>query len=340
MTPSNPVFHGTSLKNLLAEARDFVVKNGAQQPSSRGRTFTIGSITLVWEQPAITPDCYFSWNESASNFYQSTFVDDLPENLPERLAKPGDLLFPYRYAARSRFWDGGWGSVLAVVRATFEMDVDCNRLSTNKESFEEYLKLAGERVHLQTLLAVWDWIGVSGMLNYLKKYWSLETFIKRARVDQLTRIIHEIAANPASRRAVTASFVYPDLDQRLSPIQGIPPYQFFQLLPGEPEEPLGSFHVHRSLDAGQGVQLDFLHDYHWLAQACREVNRPMGSITVTAGDYHVYQPSETAPSVVNVSDWLLAVTDGYRGGQGAPANLLEKEIYRQNIRRIFNSLGE
>lgn len=340
MPPTTPVFHGNSLNDLLAEARDYVVRRGAQQQSSRGQTFTIGSITLVWEQPGITPECFFSWNETASNFYQSTFVDVLPENLPERLAEPGDLLFPYRYAARSRFWDGGWGSVLAVVRATFEMDVECTQISRNQKSFEEYLKLAGERVHLQTLLAVWDWIGVSGMMNNLKKSWSLETFIKRTRVDQLTRVIREIAANPASRRAVTASFVYPDLDQRLIPIQGIPPYQFFQLLPDEPGEPLSSFHVHRSLDAGQGVQLDFLHDFHWLAQACRELNRPMGSITVTAGDYHVYQPSETAPSVVNVSDWLLAVTDGYRAGQGAPARLLEKELYSQNIDRIFQHLGE
>ena len=340
MTDSTPIFSGNNLKSLLAEAHDYVVKHGALRESSRGKTWSIGALTLVWQQPSNAEENHWSWPVEQAAFYQQVFVDKKPENQPERLAVAGNYLFPYTYAARSRFWDGGWGNVLAVInasRAVAEHVADPTRSETD---FMHYLEFAGELVHVQVILSAWQWLGRQQMKAWIKDSTFVESLVKRCRIDQLERIIADISENPSSRWAVTASFIYPDLDQRPQPLQGIPPYQFFQLLPGEPDAPLNSFHVHRSLDAGQGEQLDFLHDYYWLAEAAKKCHRPLGSITITAGDFHIYLPTEEAPAVDRIENWLMGVTDGYQAGMGTPIRLLQKEIYRRNVRRIYALLGE
>jgi hypothetical protein len=340
MTDQVSVLRGATLKDLLAKAHDYVIGHGVKRVSSRGSTFSVKALTLLWENPSNSDENYWGWSRESADFYQQIFVDARPENRPERLAEKGDYLFPYTYAARSRFWDGGWGYIQAVLRATQKLGGDCETITSNQNAFFDYLAAAGEMVHLQVILAVWDWLGCQQMSAFLENPFQVDSFLARSRVDQLKRIINEIRDNPASRRAVTVSFVYPELDQRMKPLLGIPPYQFFQLLPGEAKEPLHSFHVHRSLDAGQGVLLDFMHDYTWLAEAAASVNRPIGTITVTAGDFHVYLPSEEAPAVDRIEQWLMDVTDGYQAGIGLPAMLLQKEKYLQNAQRIYSQLGD
>lgn len=340
MADLTQVLRGDHLKQLLAEAHAYVIKHGVLRESSRGRTYSVESLTLKWDHPSNAEENHWSWSKQEANFYQQIFVEAKPENQPERLASAGDFLFPYTYAARSRFWDGGWGSVLGAIRATQALRLDVDRLLSDEVSFTNYLAAAGEFVHLQVMLEVWSWLGRRRMINLLNDPSLAESFLSRSRIDQLKRIITEIDQNPASRRAVTASFIYPDLDQRLYPLLGIPPYQFFQLLPGEVTQPLSSFHVHRSLDAGQGVQLDFLHDYYWLNEAAKRTNRPLGSVTITAGDFHVYLPSENAPAVDQVEKWLLDVTEGYQAGLGIPAQLLRRDVFLQNVHRIFTLLGD
>ncbi|MHB8088098.1 MAG: thymidylate synthase [Anaerolineaceae bacterium] len=340
MTDNVPIVKGATLKELLAEAHDYVVSHGVKRESSRGTTFSVKALTLLWESPSNSDENYWGWPRESADFYQRIFVDGRPENRPERLADNGDYLFPYTYAARSRFWDGGWGYIQAVLRATQKIGDDSKAITQNQDVFIDYLSKAGELVHLQVILAVWDWLGSHQMSAFLENPFQVDSFLARSRVDQLKRIINEISDNPASRRAVTVSFVYPELDQRMKPLLGIPPYQFFQLLPGEAQEPLHSFHVHRSLDAGQGVLLDFMHDYNWLAEAAASANRPLGTITVTAGDFHVYLPSEAAPAVDRIEKWLMDVTDGYQAGIGIPTKLLQKEKYLHNAQRIYSQLGD
>lgn len=340
MTESIPVIRGATLKELLAQAHDHVIKNGVKRESSRGTTFSVSALTLVWQNPSNSEENHWSWTAAETDFYQRVFVEAVPGNQPERLADKGDYLFPYIYAARSRFWDGGWGYLSALIKAIQQTNGEVSKILETKDTFLQHITEAGELVHIQVIMAVWDWLGRKGVSRLLEDPSLVESFLKQSRVDQLERVITEIGDNPLSRRAVTVSFVYPDLDQRLHPLLGIPPYQFFQLLPGEAGEPLNSFHVHRSLDAGQGVQLDFLHDFHWLAKAAREVNRPMGTITITAGDFHVYLPSDKAPAVDTVENWLMGVTDGYQAGTGQAAKLLNKENYLANAGRIYQLLGE
>lgn len=340
MTDPSPVFRGATLKELLAKAHDYVVSQGVKRDSSRGSTYSVKALTLVWENPSNSDENYWGWSRESADFYQKIFVDGRPENRPERLAEKGDYLFPYTYAARSRFWDGGWGYIQAVLRVTEKLGNDFETITKNQDDFFDYLSTAGEMVHLQVILAVWDWIGSQQMAAFLENPFQVDSFLARSRIDQVKRVINEIKENPASRRAVTVSFVYPELDQRMKPLLGIPPYQFFQLLPGDAQEPLDSFHVHRSLDAGQGVLLDFMHDYHWLAESAGSTNRPLGTIAITAGDFHVYLPSKAAPAVDRIEQWLMDVTDGYQSGVGMPAKLLQKEKYLQNAQRIYSQLGD
>ncbi len=343
MTTLSPTIRGAHLKEILAEAHDYVLKIGTLRQTSRGRTYSGGTITLVWDQPAESEENIWSWSQAEADFYQQIFVDGCPENAPEHLAEKGQWLFPYTYAARSRFWDGGWGYVLAVIAATRAYEQaygqPVSAITQTESVFQQYLAVVGEQVHLQPLLAVWDWLGRGQLADLIQQPEGALAFLRRSRMDQLARIIADIQQNPGSRRAVTASFVYPEIDQRLAPVQSIPPYQFFQLLPGAADRPLHSFHVHRSLDAGQGVQLDFMHDYHWLKTASEGVGRPMGTITVTAADFHVYLPAQEAPSITDIAAWLCGVTDGYRAGDGRPAALLQNAFYRQNVQRIFQNLG-
>jgi hypothetical protein len=351
---AQPTFQGEDLRGVLEAARAWVMERGILRRSARGRTVSVPGVKLVWERPAATDDAFWGWDRAATARYLERFVDARPENRPERLADPGELLFAYTYAARSRFWDGGWGYVLAVLRATQELGAASDEILATPERFRAYLEATGERVHLQTILAVWDWLGPAAIQAFLQDSSWIKTLAERSRLDQLERVIAESAAVPASRRAVTASFVYPCLDQRSGLLGSVPPYQLFQLLPAAAREPLDSFHYHRSLDASDGVQLDFHHDLHWLELAGQATGRPLGSITVVAGDFHVYLPEDADPAVQPgaeqlssgsedgpeaIERWLLRVTDGYLAGQCQASALLQRQPYRQNFEKIYRQIG-
>ncbi len=338
-------FRGRDLGALLAEVREHVLRTGRPQETQRGRTLSAGSLVLVWEEPGAQAESERLWSQAAVDSYLAVFVEPRPENAPERLAREGEFVYPYTYAARSRFWDGGWGYVVAAAEATRAAGATVASALGGEEAFLAYLVRAGDMVHLQPLLGVWDWLGAGGMAMVLEEPTRARRFLQRSRIDQLERIVRDVEANPGSRRAVTASFVYPEIDQRLEPTLGVPPYQSFQLLPAPgPREALHSLHLHRSLDASNGVQLDFQHDLRWLRQAAAALDRPVGSVTIVASDFHLYLPSEgTSEHVVaqtTIEEWLAAVTDGYRAGRGEAARRLEDGYFRRNALRIYEKLRQ
>ncbi len=338
MSEPTVAFRGTHLKDILAQAREHVLRHGRPRFSPRGQTFSTIGVELVWEQPADSDAVYWGWDKVDTGYYYHSFVEKRPGNLPERLAAPGETLFPYTYAARSRYWDGGWGYVQAVVDATRALEVKLPATLKSEDAFRAYLARAGELVHLQPLLSVWDWLGADRMQAFLDDPGSLVGLLAASRIDQLETIIKEIERVPLSRRAVTASFVYPVLDQRLVPLQSVPPYQHFQLLPSAADEPLSSFHVHRSLDASDGVQLDFYHDLRWLGEACQRLKRSPGTITIVAGDFHVYISSIDAGSH-DIHDWLARVTDAYPAGEGLARDWLGQAPYRQYAGQVYARLA-
>ncbi len=343
MTSQRLVFHDTDLSALLGEARECVLRTGTAQTSSRGQTFSLKGVQLVWERPRDTEDTYPGWEKASDDYYQSIFVEKSGKNAPEQLLAAGEIAFPYTYAARSRYWDNGWGYVLAVISATRALGVTASRALESFDAFNAYLEEAGEFIHLQPLLAVWDWLGKKHVDRLLAMPESLQGFVDRSRIDQLERIIQEIEREVGSRRAITASFVYPEIDHRLDQILSVPPYQSFQILPAMTKsEPLHSLHLHRSLDASEGVQLDFHHDLRWLQYASSCLGRSIGTISIVAGDFHVYLDlSGESHRSATLEEWLLHVTDGYRTNQGkAKLMLKEGSVYRRNAQRIYQQLGE
>lgn len=336
-------FRNRSLKKLIESAKAEVLKNGRKRATQKGVTYSLSGVKFTWKNPLEDDYSYFYWDKKSDDWYQKVFVEKSEGNRPEHLAKKGALLFPYIYAARSRFYDGGLGYVMGLTKVTKIYGKSFVSILKSEESFINYLSFAGEFIHLQNVLAVLNWVGRDVLEGYQANPDFPEKLLSLSRSDNLLRLIQEVKSEPGSRRLVTPSFVYSKIDQGLDAILGIPPYQFFQVLPGESSQPVSSLHFHRSLDAGGGVQLDFHHDFSWLKLISQITKRRIGDITVMAGDFHVYvrenRSSEHLSGKTNIKDWLKAVTGGYISGFGAPRKLLEKEeFYSHNARKVYRYL--
>ena len=209
----------------------------------------------------------------------------------------------------------------------------------SRAMFEEALATLGERLHLQTVLSLLALYPPTLLAHWQEHPDLLAETLSHWRRDILADAIADIAATPASRRAVVSSLTYPHLEDQLQPRMGMPPYQLFQFLPGEGDIPLNSIHVHRSLDVDGGAPLDFYHDLAWLREAGERTGRPVGQITVVAHNLHMYErplaSGADAPKE-SIEQWLCRVTDGYHAGRGTPRELLARDDYRANVERVWS----
>jgi hypothetical protein len=324
-----------SLQDLLAQAGTLVRRAGAVHHTQRGTTRALDGVMLTWQDPERDRSQPGQWRREDVAWYLDVFVAPRPENDPARPAAPGDLVFPYTYAARTRFWDGGWGYLQALVAAMRELDLVVDRAGRSRVALEDLLATLGERLHLQTILSLCAlyppallrrWLRDPDLVRALREHW---------RRDTLAAAIDDIAQTPHSRRAVVAALCYPHLEEQLAPRMGLPPYQLFQFLPGDPGGPLSSIHVHRSLDVGGGAPLDFYHDLAWLREASARLGRPIGSITVIAHNLHAYESSLEAAGTEIIQEWLCRVTDGYITGASTARSLLARPDYRANAERVW-----
>jgi hypothetical protein len=328
----------SSLDDLLAQARDLVLRAGAVHRTQRGSTRSLNGVTLTWRDPERDRSPRGQWQQADVDWYLDVFVASRPENDPARPASPGALLFPYTYAARTRFWDGGWGYLVALVAAMRAEGVALGRVVRSRRAFERFLDAMGERLHLQTVLGLCALYPPPLLRRWLRDPATLGTIAARWRRDTLAAAIRDVAETPHTRRALVSSFGYPQLEDQLEPRMGLPPYQLFQLLPGEVGGPLDSSHVHRSLDVGGGAPLDFCHDLAWLREASARLGRAVGDITVVAQNLHAYLPEragERAGAAETIQQWLCRVTDGYAAGTGVPAVLRAQPAYHANIERVW-----
>lgn len=324
----------TSLADLLAQARAVVLREGVAQQTQRGPTRSLGGVLLTWLDPERDTSTPGQWSFDDIAWYLEHFVAARPENDPARRAARGALVFPYTYAARARFWDGGWGYTQALVAALGEAGLSVAGMTSSRDAFTMALAALGERLHLQTILSLCALYPPRLLAAWLANPALVGELCARWRRDLLAAAIADVAAAPASRRAVVSALCYPHLEEQLQPRMGLPPYQLFQLLPGAADEPINSIHVHRSLDVDGGVPLDFHHDLAWLREASARLDRPVGSITIVAHNLHAY---ERAPEAADetIQSWLCRVTDGYATGAGAPHALLDQPDYQANVARIW-----
>lgn len=329
----------SSLAELLAQARQALLAHGVRHETQRGATRSLNGLALTWTNPERDTTDGLEWAADEIAWYLRVFVEKRPENDPARLAKDGALVFPYTYAARSRFWDGGWGYLTALLQAIGAEGLTLEGMRVSGELVEEALTTLGERLHLQTVLSLLALYPPMLMAHWQEYPDLLAETLSQWRRDTLGDAIADIAATPASRRAVVSSLTYPHLEDQLQLRMGMPPYQLFQFLPGEEDMPLDSIHVHRSLDVDGGAPLDFYHDLAWLREASERTGRPVGQITIVAHNLHMYErmqaPGADTPKET-IEQWLCRVTDGYHAGHGTPRELLTRADYRANIKRVWS----
>ncbi|HEY7020757.1 MAG TPA: hypothetical protein VH349_06530 [Ktedonobacterales bacterium] len=335
-------FAASSLADLLAQAHEALLTTGARRMTQRGATRSLNSITLTWTDPECDTTDGLEWGADEIAWYLRVFVEKRPENDPARLASDGTLVFPYTYAARSRFWDGGWGYLAALLEALQVEGLTLEDMRVSWELFEEALATLGERLHLQTVLSLLALYPPTLLSHWQEHPDLLAETLERWRCDTLVEAIGDLDEMRSSRRAVVSSFTYPHLEDQLYPRMGMPPYQLFQLLPGKDHAPLSSIHVHRSLDVDGGAPLDFYHDLSWLREARDLMDQsPSGvrQITVVAHNLHTYERQQVIgadTSKETIEQWLCRVTDGYHVGRGTPRELLAREDYRANLERIWS----
>ncbi len=337
-----------NLSDLLAEARARLADAAQRHSTQRGATQAVNKVALTWQAPHALGVGQLPWSAAEASWYLSAFteldtaedtgwyltrfVDKRPENDPAYLAQAGELLFPYTYAARTRYWDGGWGHLYTLLRALREIPGALAGAHTAWDDFRDAVAQLGERLHVQTVLSLLALYPPPALAPYRKNPKLALANANSWRTDQFEQAMADIGANPHSRRAVVGPLNYPHLERQLEPQMGKPPYQLFQFLPGDATAPLSTIHEHRSLDLVGGAQLDFMHDLRWLGEACHALNRTPGDITIVAHNLHEYA---APPADETIEQWLCRVTDGYRSGQGIPRHLLAQPAYAANARRIW-----
>lgn len=334
-----------SLAELLSQARYFLAEHAHEHFTQRGTTRSANNILLIWRSPQIHDEPGLRWEQEEANWYLHTFVDKHADNDPLNTDSASKLLFPYTYAARSRFWDAGWAHLFVLVSAIRHHKITLAKAYQTKQYFLDMLAILGEHLHLQTALSFLALYPPPILSHYAQSPDLVQAIAKAWRCDPLDSAIDDLASNPHSRRAVVGSFCYPHLEEKLRPQMSKPPYQLFQFLPDNADEPLSSIHEHRSLDVVGGAQLDFLHDLTWLIKASRKLSRPIGDITIIAHNLHEYhslfqvQESAQLYSESEVEKWLCSVTDGYKAGRGVPKLLLKQSPYATNAERIYQLNG-
>lgn len=322
---------GSTIAELLAKAKEAVLKSGVDKNGQRGQTRSLKCVDLILNEPLADPDPYPFWDQAATQWYLDRFVAKDKGYLPENLAEPGQNLFPYTYAHRSRFYDLGFGYTLGFCLAVNQTGWNLKRL-TSRKNFRDFLMDVGQLAHVQNALAVMYWWGREILMVWVKNPKVIGEWLTVSRRDTLLDVIAQVRLAPETRRAITPSFIYPNIDLAL-PAGGIPPYQNYQLW--QSESGLTSIHLHRAVDLRGGAQLDFSHDLSWGKLASAMLKKPLDQVIIRVND--LYLPTAGNPAVAeDIKTWLAAVTDGYLATQEGIAQELAKGEYKETISMVLD----
>ncbi len=226
-------FASSSLARLLAQAREALLAHGARHETQRGATRSLNGVALTWTDPERDMRSGLEWTAKRS---------------------PGICASSWKSARRTirRGWPGmaRWSSPIPMRRARVSgTAAGATSRRCWRRSAQEGLTLEGMRVSSGDVRGGAGDAGRAAapptVLSLLALYppmllahWQehpdlLAGTLGQWRRDILADAIADIAATPASRRAVVSSFTYPQLEDQLQPRMGMPPYQLFQFLPGE-----------------------------------------------------------------------------------------------------------
>jgi hypothetical protein len=322
----------SSTTEVLAKAKDLVLAKGKRKKSQRGETVSLIGVDLILEGPGLDSEPYPVWDRESTDWYLRYFVEKNKKFLPEDISEANQSLTPYTYAHRSRFFDFGLGYTLAFCRAVKTLGLNLDRWQ-GFEDFNQFLLKVGQKIHLQNVLAVMFWWGRERLTAWTRDNQDLEALLKRSRRDTLIDVIGQIRYSPQTRRAITPSFIYPNIDLVL-PAGGVPPYQNYQLL--NSQSGLISIHLHRSMDLGGGAQLDFAHDLSWAKIVAETLGKFPQKIIIRVNDCHLYQSGKPAEAT-KIDDWLRATTDGYLPTLAATGEEMKRPEYEESIKMVWQA---
>lgn len=337
------IFSGTNTTEVLKAIWDTINSSGFEYKGQRGLTKTIRGTTIIINNPFDEINNYPYWSKKEDDWYQANFVQKETNQPPEKLAKNSDI-YPYKYVWRSRYHDSGLGYIKGVVDLFLSQNFNQIPFKDKKE-LVAFLKSTFKTYHPETILSVLSWKG-RGLMDYYLKHPEITNLeLKANRRDILQSVIDEVRQNPNTRRAITPSFTYEQIDHS-AVSGGVPVYQNYQLYvefdnKGQPNG-LISFHLHRAMDAKGGTQLDISHDRAWGAIASKAIGLPLKRMIIYCNDIYYFLPAEGGnQDLVNKTDirsWLFAVSDSYDPKIEDVEKRLSSPIYQQKIDHTWHIL--
>lgn len=339
------IFKGENTQAVLEQVWNTINSEGKEYHSQRGLVKSIKGTALIVTNPLDKSHNYPYWDEKSDNWYQNNFVRKETISPPEIIVPEQDV-YTYKYAWRSRYYDGGLGYVKGVIEVLKSLGIGKVHFGSPTE-IEDLLKRASTTYHPESLLAVLAWKGVKLINSYLENPDKLEAELASQRVDTLFLVINELKQNISSRRAITPSFIYPYIDQS-GAAGGVPVYQNYQIEAtfDKAGKPVGlvSYHWHRAMDAMGGTQLDISHDREWGSLASHELGLPLQSMVIYCSDIYYHVLTEGANNHLvektNIRNWLFSVTDAYDPRTEDIEKRLASPIYQAKINYTWDKLQE
>lgn len=333
------IFHGNNTSDALKQLWEAIERHGTQYKGQKGTVKSIKAVTLIIDDPLNETKNYPYWSKLEDDWYQDNFVrketNDPPEQIQAATSEVDTQIFPYKYAWRSRYYDLGYGHLKALVTILkrFKIyDLPAGKAGLrfkNKKQLTNLLLTTYKLIHPEILLAVLSWKGSKLINFYLKNPQVLDQELSSNRTDTLLKVIEELRKHPNSRRAITPSFIYPQIDHS-GGAGGIPVYQNYQLYinfdKGKPKS-LTSFHLHRAFDAYGGLQLDINHDKEWGLIASKKLGLPLEKMVIYGNDVWAGENN----SKKDIRSWLLAATNSYDPKVEDMEKRLSSESYKRKI---------
>lgn len=338
------IFEGDSSKDVLNQVWKAIKKYGSEYQTQRGLSRSFRGATLIINNPLDKTDDYPYWSKTEDEWYQDNFVRKETNLPPELTVGKGDI-HVYKYAWRSRFYDSGYGYLVAFLKVMKQLKIKQIRLK-NKADLTDLIKKTYRLIHPEITLAVLSWKGQKLINLYLKQPKMTDLELQSHRRDTLDSIITELEHSPNSRRAIIPSFIYPHIDHT-GAAGGVPVYQNYQLYvnfdnQGKPTG-LTSMHLHRAIDAFGGAQLDINHDRDWGKIASKRLKLPLEKIIIYINDvWASFDKSADYKHLTQKSDikkWLYSVIDSYEAESEDIEERLTLPAYRKKLEYTLSKIN-
>ncbi len=309
MFGSNHIIEGESIQELSQKSWDLIGSHGTEIDTEKGRMKIFNHVSFVLSNPKNINGRFPHWDEDSEDWYLSHFVNlsITPEQTNHK------YIFPYTYAWRTRAHDDGWGYAVTLVNVLQALNY--GDLPFDRE--EDILQLIRETyhaVHPDVVLAVMAWLKRENLILFLINNKIPQEILKSTRKDLLAIIIQQLIKTPTSNKAVTPSLSYSNIDT-YGILEHTPAFQNYQVIIrfNEQLNPIGfeSYRMHRSLEAGPSLQLDFAHDLEWGEFIAEKIGLPHLKSTINTNQLFLVPEAEKHLETITIKEALLLATGGY-----------------------------